>query len=70
MRETILPRSTVLVPDINGSAKRRMVATGSEVPADIRRATSPATCGDAIDVPLNEREPPPIAFDVMSTPGA
>ena len=43
MSETILPGSPVLLPEINDRDKRRMVATGSELPADISRATRPET---------------------------
>src|SRR5688572_28820345 len=47
-----------------------MSVTGAPGTRERRTAHAPATCGAAIDVPLNDANPPPGTEDVMTSPGA
>src|SRR5436190_24143849 len=46
------------------------MAAGPPVLRERSSAATPATCGDAIDVPENETMPPPSRVEGMPTPGA
>ena len=74
----MLTRGTVAVPPVRVSAigrpvwrsALRIVPTLAPGTASRSRPHAPATCGAAIDVPLNAWNVPPGTEDVMTSPGA
>src|SRR5262245_5586313 len=61
----------VRVPRVAWSITQRSICAGVAPGLRSRQsAATPAACGDAIDVPLNAIEPPPLRAEVMSLPGA